>query len=95
MSISMQTLLAKIEAELKLAQSSQKQETLREKIYSIKILCELILDEKPGKSEVVVNPAPMVQPVLTQPVFQQPVSLPQSKKLELGDEANGDSLFDF
>ena len=94
MSISIQTLLTKMETELKHAQMARKEETLREKIYSIKILCELILDEKPGKSEAVVNPAPVVQP-LTQPVFQQPVSLPQSKKLELGDEANGDSLFDF
>lgn len=95
MSISIQTLLTKMETELKHAQNARKEETLREKIYSIKILCELILDEKPGKSEVAVNPATVSQPVLTQPVFQQPVSLPQSKKLELGDEANGDSLFDF
>lgn len=93
--ISIQTLLAKIDAELKLAQSAQKEESLREKIYSIKILCELILEEKPGKSGGALNPAHVIQPVLTQPAYQQPVSLSQPKKLELGDEANGDSLFDF
>jgi hypothetical protein len=93
MNISVQKLLEKIEEELKLAKSSPKDESLREKIYSIKILCELILDEKQK-----VQPVPMqtYQPVVTQqPVFQQPQSLNQPKKLEMEDEANGDSLFDF
>jgi hypothetical protein len=91
MNISVQKLLAKIEDELKLAKSSPKEESLREKIYSIKILCELILDEKQT-----VQPAPAKQPVVTpQLVFQQPASLNQPKKIEMDDEANGDSLFDF
>jgi hypothetical protein len=105
--ISIQTLLTKIEKELKLAQGSAKQESLREKVYSIKILCELILDEKQAvKTEVQLNPAavtipPVIvqqayqQPVMNQQVFQQPASLQQAKKLEMDDEANGDSLLDF
>jgi hypothetical protein len=104
--ISVQKLLAKIEDELKLAKSSSKEESLREKIYSIKILCELLLDEKPAlKSEVPVAPIPAVQPAISFQAFQQPVmnqqmvqqapTLQQPKKLDMENEANGDSLFDF
>src|SRR4051812_2295502 len=101
MNISLEKLLAKIENELKLAKTSTNEENLREKIYSIKILCELILDEKQAS----VMPAATIQPAVTQPVYQQPLmnqqvfqqgsSLKQPKKLEMEDEANGDSLFDF
>ncbi|MBT2657709.1 YwdI family protein [Bacillus sp. ISL-18] len=102
MNISVEKLLAKIENELKLAKTSSKEETLREKIYSIKILCELILDEKQAN----VKPAAAaIQPAVTQQVYQQPLmnqqvfqqgsSLQQLKKLDMEDEANGDSLFDF
>jgi hypothetical protein len=88
MNISVQKLIAKIAAELELAKSSQKEESLREKIYSIKILCELILDEKQ---------AAMDAPTATyqQHVFQQPATINEPKKLDLNNEANGDSLFDF
>lgn len=92
MNISIEKLLAKIEEELKLAKNSTKQENLREKVYSIKILCELILDEKTTAQEVTHRSAPVFQP---QPSIQQPVSLQQAKKLDMEDEANGDSLFDF
>ena len=100
--IPVQTLLTKMEEELKLARSSAKQESLREKVYSIKILCELILQEKPAaKTEVLLNqPAHVTgqqvfqQPLMNQQVFQQPATMPQAKKIEM-DQANGDSLFDF
>jgi hypothetical protein len=103
MNISVDKLLAKIEEELNFAKNASKEESLREKIYSIKILCELILDEK-GKSVPVQVPhaasvqVPYPAPAFgtQQPVFQQqPVTLNQPKKLEMEDEANGDSLFDF
>ncbi|WP_066248795.1 YwdI family protein [Neobacillus drentensis] len=106
MNISVQNLLTKIEAELKLAKSSTKEESLREKVYSIKILCELLLDENPSPaSEVAVAPMPAVQPaisfqayqqpVMSQPIVQQSTTLQQPKKLDMENEANGDSLFDF
>ena len=106
MNISVQKLLSKIEAELKLAKSSTKEESLREKVYSIKILCELLLDEKSSlTSEVPVAPIPAVQPaisyqtfqqpVMNQPIIQQAAPLQQPKKLDMENEANGDSLFDF
>jgi hypothetical protein len=87
--ISVQKLLTKIEAELKLAKTSTKEESLREKVYSIKILCELLLDEKPSLTSD-VPAAPM-----NQPIVQQAPTLQQPKKLDMADEANGDSLFDF
>lgn len=95
MNISVDKLLSKIEEELKLAKNSPKQEKLREKVYSIKILCELILDEKKGQQEEPAIPITAYQPIPVQQTFQQPVSLNQPKKLEMEDEANGDSLFDF
>jgi hypothetical protein len=98
-SISVDKLLAKIEEELRLAKNSGKQESLREKVYSIKILCELILDEKQENKEIPVNTAATFQPVIQQQVFQQPLisqqSLNQPKKIDMDNEANGDSLFDF
>ncbi|WP_042463711.1 YwdI family protein [Neobacillus dielmonensis] len=94
MNISVQKLLAKIEEELKQAQTSQKEESLREKIYSIKILCELILDEKSASGAKPFPPAPAVQPAANYQPFQQPAALNQPKKIDM-DEANGDSLFDF
>ncbi|WP_419954957.1 YwdI family protein [Neobacillus niacini] len=95
MNISVDKLLRKIEEELTLAKNSTKQENLREKVYSIKILCELILDEKHRQQEAPLKPVPAYQPVTVQPSFQQPVTLNQPKRLEMEDEANGDSLFDF
>ncbi|MEH7272073.1 YwdI family protein [Neobacillus vireti] len=95
MNISVDKLLRKIEDELHLAKNSPKQENLREKVYSIKILCELILDEKQNLQVPSPPTTPAYQPVMAQPSFQQPVSLNQPKKLEMEDEANGDSLFDF
>jgi hypothetical protein len=83
MNISVQKILTKMEEELHLA----KADNLREKVYSIKILCELILDEKQIKTE---SPIPM------QTLIQQPIMpIGQPKKLVVDDEANGDSLLDF
>jgi hypothetical protein len=93
--ISVEKLLRKIEEELTLAKNSPRPENLREKVYSIKILCELILDEKQRPQEATQNPVPAFQPVTVQPSFVQPVTLNPPKKIEMEDEANGDSLFDF
>ncbi|MDR6120930.1 hypothetical protein QFZ87_000527 [Bacillus sp. SLBN-46] len=116
MNISIQKLLTKIEEELKQAKTAQMQESLREKVYSIKILCELILDDQPAvqgerplnapaaAKPVQTQPAyqqPVAaqpvfqQPIMNQPIFQQPAPVQQGKKLEMDNEANGDSLFDF
>lgn len=95
MDLSIDKLLAKMEAELHQARSS-KEDNLREKIYSIKILCELILDEKVGSSKGLVSSRPqeVYQPAASMTI-QQPMAVNQQKKLQTDDGANGDSLFDF
>ncbi|NHM30148.1 YwdI family protein [Neobacillus terrae] len=94
MNISFQKLLTKMEEELREARKSSNESAVREKIYSIKILCELLLEQEKGSSQGEYSvPAP--QPILQiQPAFSQPVQINQPKKLDEGD-ANGDSLFDF
>jgi hypothetical protein len=95
MKISVHKLLSKIESELKDAKECVKEENLREKVYSIKILCELLLDEKQTKSDEPLHTKTIMQPMTAPPTLHQPVSLNQPKKLEMDDGANGESLFDF
>lgn len=90
LNISVQKLLKKIEEELHEAKGNTNEARIRERIYSIKSLCELILDEQvmPEASKSTFVPQQPVQQV-------QPVSIQQPKRLEMEDDANGDSLFDF
>ncbi|GIN63123.1 hypothetical protein J27TS8_31160 [Robertmurraya siralis] len=84
MNISMQSLLGKIEEELKQAKQSDSEVRTREKIYAIKTLCELVLEQKTSRQ----SPAPIIEP-------QRAVQYQQPAKMKVDDEANGDSLFDF
>ena len=112
MNISLQKLLSKMEEELGLAKASETEAAQRERIHSIKTLCELVLDEPvhqearksvgsstaTGMNTAAAAPQYIAQPAFTQP--QTPVNqpsplMPQPKKLEMEDQANGDSLFDF
>jgi hypothetical protein len=91
MAISVNQLLEKIESELHKAKQAGNSPKLRENVHSIKILCELILEENNQKSIVSVSamtsaPAPTSTSIT-------PTSL-SAKKLD-EEEANGDSLFDF
>ena len=103
MNISVDKLLSKIEQELKQAKRICEIGFRTNCRRALHILCELILDEKPGEKEAPVTPTfqPAMnqqvfqQPVMGQQVFQQPVSLNQPKKIEMDNEANGDSLLDF
>ncbi|MEW8969361.1 MAG: YwdI family protein [Mesobacillus sp.] len=105
MNISMQKLLLKMEEELKRAKAAESEAVQRERIHSIKTLCELVLDEPPEHSRGFTAPAKQavqqyVQPQPSIPQQQMPVNqpspmIPQPKKLQMEDEANGDSLFDF
>ena len=49
------------------------------------------------RQEIPLAASTAFQPVMAQPSLQQPVSvsLNQPKKIEMEDEANGDSLLDF
>lgn len=105
MNISMQKLLSKMEEELKRAKAADSEAMQRERIHSIKTLCELVLDEPPENNRGFASPAKQAaqqyvppQPVIPQqqmPVNQPSPMVPQPKKLQMEDEANGDSLFDF
>ena len=101
MNIHIQTLLTKMGEEINLAKSASREEAVREKIYSIKTLCEVILSEggqgtSGGQRVMPIESAP-VRPVYPQPsqMIQQPVRQTQGQKLDLEDGANGDSIFDF
>ena len=105
MNISLQKLLLKMEEELKRAKSAESDAVCRERIHSVKTLCELVLDEPPQQSRGVTAPVEQAaqhfvpsQPSIPQqqmPVNQPSTMIPQPKKLEMEDNANGDSLFDF
>jgi hypothetical protein len=97
MNISVQQLLAKIEDQLIEAKTSNTDARIRERVYAIKSLCELVLEQE-GRESVTYQ-----QPV-QQPSFQAmqapPLTIPkqtiqtQTNKIKM-DEGNGDSLFDF
>jgi hypothetical protein len=105
MNISLQKLLLKMEEELKRAKSAESEAVKRERIHSIKTLCELVLDEPAEHSRGYAEPVKQAsQPFLPpqhsipqqqMPINQQSTMIPQPKKLEMEDSANGDSLFDF
>ncbi|MEH7443315.1 YwdI family protein [Bacillus sp. JJ1122] len=115
MNISFQKLLMKMEDELRLAKKADTEAAQRERIHSIKTLCELVLDEpvqqgagaagysSPDTSRNIVQPASLQSLAANQAFTQQPQMpvnqpspmMPQPKKIEMDDNSNGDSLFDF
>lgn len=103
MNISLQKLLLKMEEELKRAKSAESDAVRRERIHSIKTLCELVLDEPSGggnpasvkQAAQQFVPSQQVIPQQQMQVSQSSLIVPQPKKLEMEDDSNGDSLFDF
>lgn len=96
MNIPHQSLIKKIEHELTMAKSAEKSQQIREHVYSIKALCEVLLEENHGASTA----APSFQTQQTMPYLQEsqsqkPVSIQKKEPLETDDGANGNSLFDF
>jgi hypothetical protein len=97
MNIPHHSVMKRMEQELAKAKSADKARQIREHIHSIKVLCEVLLEE--NNQEVSFN-AP-VQPQQTLPYapqqqpVQKPVSIQKEEPLETDDGANGDSLFDF
>lgn len=91
MNISVQKLLGKMEKELLEAKSSSSDARIRERVQAIKSLCELVLEESDTGSVSVVA---SISHTYNAPPAAQPAGL-QPKKMQMEDEANGDSLFDF
>jgi hypothetical protein len=95
MNIDIQTLLSKMEQEVIGAKGGEMQK-IREHVYSIKILCELILDEKSmyeGVSKLQTERQSMPQNVIQSPGVSVPAQ--PSRSLSTDDGSNGDSIFDF
>ncbi|MBU8880993.1 YwdI family protein [Bacillus sp. FJAT-29790] len=94
MNISVQKLLGKIEMELKEAKDSTTAARMRERVHAIKSMCELILEEQVTESGLKTTAS---MDTYTPPTIQQiqPASIQQPKRLQMENEANGDSLFDF
>ncbi|MBS4190033.1 YwdI family protein [Bacillus sp. FJAT-49705] len=95
MNISVQQLLGKIEKELMEAKDSSTTARMRERVQAMKSLCELILDEPETTKGISSTPTAYMPPAVQQVQPVQPASIQQTKRLEMEDEANGDSLFDF
>lgn len=94
MNISVQKLLGKIEEELRQAKQSETEAKMREKIYAVKTLCELVLEEQPNAETAIktIMPSPAPVPVQTQMLTQ---TYGQPPKMKIDEDSNGDSLFDF
>jgi hypothetical protein len=97
MNIPHHSVIRRMEQELAKAKSAEKSQQIREHINSIKVLCEVLLEENnqglsfnaPAQPQQTIPYAPQQEPV------QKPVSIQKEEPLETDDGANGDSLFDF
>lgn len=83
MNIPLPKLLEKMEKELNEAKLAKSESLLKERIYAIKTLCDLVLEEKIEAREKDAFPRPVIK-----------TNNIQETKLEEID-ANGDSIFDF
>lgn len=90
LSISIQKVIEKIEEEIKQAKVSSSEARMRERIHSIKTLCELVLEDHEKKESYVQEKHSI--PASTR---IQSLQISQPKKLEMDNDANGDSLLDF
>ncbi|MDQ0186061.1 YwdI family protein [Cytobacillus sp. FSL W7-1323] len=94
MSISIEKMLSKMEAEISEAKGLN-ESAVRERVHAIKTLCEVILDQQSTGAvrAAQTQQQPMVTTQTNIPSPQQ-VSL-NEKPMKMGDEANGESIFDF
>jgi hypothetical protein len=95
MNIDIQILLNKIDKEVSKARGGD-MGRIREHVYSIKTLCELILDDS-SSYEDVQRSQPESQSLPANMVQSPSISVPvqASKPLTTNDGSNGDSIFDF
>ncbi|MBM7585196.1 hypothetical protein JOC86_001738 [Bacillus pakistanensis] len=97
MNISHQSIIKKIEQELMKAKTVNQSDKMKEHIYSIKALCEVLLEsDSTHQSTNVLLSNDQQQPSYIPPSQPaQPIRIQEEKKLKTDDGANGDSLFDF
>ncbi|MGM7634791.1 YwdI family protein [Bacillus sp. Hm123] len=91
MNISHQSVLNKIEIEVRQARQAEKSDEIKRHVHTIKALCDLVLESAEGQG--------MVSSVRAEHAFPPPTlskpTISQEEKLETEDGANGDSIFDF
>ncbi|MFK2825667.1 YwdI family protein [Bacillus sp. B190/17] len=88
MNISHLSVLNKIEEEIRQARSAEKSSTMKKHVYTIRTLCEMLLDEVNAAGEETV-------PAASMPLRQSAPQFNRAEKLQADDGANGDSIFDF
>lgn len=93
MGVSYETMLNKMEHELRKAKESKGEKELHGHLYTLKTLIEVMLeDEHTGTGPVhtfVKEKAPELLP------SEQVIPMQTSERLNTGGGANGDSIFDF
>ncbi|GLI86502.1 hypothetical protein ANABIO32_43140 [Rossellomorea marisflavi] len=94
MNIPHQSLIKKMEMEIGKAKNAEKASQIREHIYTIKAMCELLLEEQAGETSAVFQQS-VVQYVPQPEPISKPVTIQKEEPLETDDGANGSSLFDF
>ncbi|MGE8204942.1 YwdI family protein [Heyndrickxia sp. NPDC080065] len=92
MSISLNSLLNKIEQEMKYAKQTKDESMAKKHIYSIKTLCEVILEEEKS-GEILQTGLNNLQTNL--PVTQSISTVGKAEPLKTDDGSNGESIFDF
>ncbi|MFD2680762.1 YwdI family protein [Bacillus seohaeanensis] len=99
MNITHQTLIRKMEAEIGKAKVAEKSQEVREHVYSIKALCEVLLEESASDLGSFIPPTSPQTNINYVQTPQQPstqtVQVSEKERLQTDDGANGDSLFDF
>lgn len=79
-------ILTKMEEQLRQAKTAASPQRLREHVAAVRALCDLVLEKEEEKETTVASVAATA-----------PLSIPQGKseRIDIGDDANGPSLFDF
>jgi hypothetical protein len=86
LNIPIATILTKMEEQLRQARTTASPQRLREHVAVVRALCDLVLEE--GKEKEM----PVASSVEVSPLS---ISQGKSERIEIGDDANGPSLFDF
>jgi tRNA A37 methylthiotransferase MiaB len=86
--IPLTAILAKMAEEMNKAQSSQNVQQIREHAAVIRVLCDLILDRPNERQNAdITSTDEFVKPIQ--------ISSVSNERIDIGDDANGASLFDF
>ncbi|WP_203363456.1 YwdI family protein [Bacillus sp. REN10] len=94
MNISHQSVLNKIEMEVRQARQAEKSDEIKRHVHTIKALCDLVLESADGAGQPSSVRGEHIFSSMPQQTLSQP-TISQEEKLATEDGANGDSLFDF